>query len=412
MNSDLTRRAAFTLGALLVYRIGANIPLPGIDLSVWAGLLRSHGGLLASMTGPASGFARLGIFGLSLSPLFSAAILFQIFLFMSPRFRRFTRSGERERTAVLRYTLILALVLAVLQGYGVASGLERVNDLVYEPGPMFRLMTVLTLAGGTAFLIWLCHQITLRGLGNGIAWIVFLSIVMALPSAVFGLVDLVDTGRLSVGALSAMVLLSIVAVGFVAFVERARRRVPIEFSAREIGGRAFAPRRSELSVRLNSAGLVPAVVASWLLSLLTIGVLFAGQGSAWADGLAAALVPGRFGFLVYIIAGVVIVAYVYTAFIMDPDEAAASLERHGGSVAGLAPGEATAAQIDYVLSRMTVVGAIYLTMVFLLPVVLISYAHLPFYVGGAPLLILVCVVLDIEAQVRGKNKMTLGSLRA
>jgi preprotein translocase subunit SecY len=415
MNSELTRRVAFTLGALLVYRIGAHIPLPGIDLSVWGQFFRAiGGGLLDEFAGPSGGgIARLALFSLNLTPLFSAAIFIQILLFLSGRFRRFARSGERGRAKVARYTFVLALVLAIFQAYGVALGLEGVSNLVYAPGLMFRISTVLTLAGGTVFLIWLCHQITLRGIGNGIAWIVFLSIVMAISNFIARVLGLVRTGAASADVLLVLVVLSVAAVGFVVFVELARRRVPIQFAARQIGSRAFEPRASTLSFKLNNVGLVPAVVASWFLSIpLAVGPIVSDRGAAWAEMLTNALAPGQLGYLIYLMVGIVIVALLYTAFLFDPDAAAESLQRQSGALPGVAPGEPTAIEIDKILSRVTIVGAGYLALVFLVPVVLITYAHVPFYLGGASLLIVVCVVLDIGAQIRGHNNIEPGGLRA
>jgi preprotein translocase subunit SecY len=305
------------------------------------------------------------------------------------------------------------LVLAVFQAYGVAVGLENVRGLVDQPGPLFRLSTVLTLTGGTVFLIWLCNQITLRGVGNGIAWILFLGIVMAIPGTLAALINLVRTGAMSERSAVVLLALAIAAVAFVVCAERARRPLEVQFAGRQIGERAFEPRLSQLSLKLNSAGVVPAAVMLWLLPvLLTLSALAAGEDAGWVETLADALVPGRPGFLIYLIGGILIVAFIYVAFMIDPDDAAERLKRYDGVLPGVAPGEPTATAIDQVLTRVTMMGAAYLALVFVVPVVLISTAGLPFYFGGASLLILVCLVLDIETQVRGHKNIEQGGLRA
>jgi preprotein translocase subunit SecY len=385
MTSELARRIAFTLGALFVYRLGTYIPLPGIDPSV----------------------GRISIFALNIIPYLSAAIVIQLVSMVSSKLNARAGAGELGRQTIRRYTLGLTFLLTAFQAYGIASSLQGVADVVSDPGALFLLSTTAMLLGGTVFLIWLSEQMTARGIGNGLVLMLFVGIVAEMPKAVASTAELVRQGVLSVEYVALLCVLWVALIGLIVFVELARRRVPVEFTA--LGDRSIPPQQSYLSIKLNSAGLIPTVATPWLifLPLTLLGFAF-GQGSPW---LAAAFKQIEFGHLGHVIvssAAIVILAFIYTAFVADPERAAATLKARGGAIPGVEPGEATADYIDRVVTGTTAIGAIYLALVFLIPEALIAYANVPYYFGGASALIVVCAVLDMETQVRGVSLTRLG----
>jgi preprotein translocase subunit SecY len=383
MTSELARRIAFTLGALLVYRLGTTIPVPGIETS----------------TRPFS------IFALNVIPYLSVAILIQLVTMVSSRLNALVARGDSGRRIIARYTFGLTLLLTAFQAYGIASGLQQaVPNTLSITSPLFLLSTSATLLAGTIFLIWLSEQITARGIGNGLALILAVGILAELPNSVVSTFTLVRQGALSVQLMAWLALLGVALVGLVVFVELARRHVPIEFAARESRTRSIAPQQSSFSIKLNSAGLIPTVAAPWLifLPLTFLGLAF-GQASPWLTASFNQIGFGYPGHMIVSFAAIVVLAFIYTSFVVDPERAAASLQAYGGAIPGIAPGEATAEHLDRVVSRTAAIGAAYLAAVFLLPEALISWAKVPYYFGGAPVLIVVCTVLDVEAQVRGMS---------
>jgi preprotein translocase subunit SecY len=383
MRSELARRIAFTLGALFVYRLGSYIPLPGLDPSV----------------------GRLSIFALSIIPYLSVAILIQLVSMVSSRLNALIVRGDSGRRVIARYTFGLTLLLTAFQAYGIASSLQQaVPNAVSALGPLFLLSTSVTLLAGTIFLIWLSDQITTRGIGNGLALMLAAGILAELPNSIVSTFTLVRQGALSVELVAWLTLLGVGLVGVIVSVELARRHVPVEFAARKSGVRLIPSQQSYLSLKLNSAGLIPTVAAPWLIFLPMILIGFAlGQGSPWVTAAFKQMEFGHPGHMVVSFIAIIVLAFIYTSFVVDPERAAASLQTHGGTIPGIASGEATAEYVDRVVSRTTAIGAIYLAAIFLLPEALISWAKVPYYFGGASVLIVVCTVLDIEAQVRGMS---------
>ena len=394
MNPELARRIAFTLGALLVYRLGSYVPLPGVSPAVWDQIFQAQQGGLIGVLNTMSGgvLARLSVFSLVIVPYLSAAILVQLVSFFVPRLRALHQAGERGRRTIERWTLALTILIAAFQSYGIAGGLEGAPNLVLEPGPWFRLATVLTLTAGTLFVTWLAWQITARGVGNGVALILCLGVVLQLPQGIVATLELGRQGLLSGNLVVGLALLSVALIALVVVVEKARRCEPVTFSD---------PRRTpaQLSFKLNGAGIIPALIAAWVLVLpLAAVALFApdaaGFGRAFTNGAPLYM-------LTYAIVTVFCV-YLYTAFVLDPAEAAERLRRLGGAIPNVAPGEATADHLDGVLSRITLIGAAYFVVICLIPELLLSWAQVPFYFGGTSLLVLVCTVLDLETEVRGQ----------
>ena len=405
---ELMRRVAVTLGALLVYRLGVHIPLPGIDPSVWTAIFRAGAGKAA---GPfalfAGGGGRFGICALGIVPYISAAVIMQLATIVSRKVRALKNQGERGRRIINRRTLYLTALLAALQAYGIVGGLASVPSVVANPGWPFVISTVATLTGGTLFLAWLCEQITVRGIGNGIALILLTGIVAELPRATAGALELGRQGVLSNNLLIALTATIVAATGFIILMERARRRLAIQYPRRQVGDRTIAGRSSYLPVKLNAAGVIPVVLASWLMVVLTgVATMAAGPGPGWPASIAAQLQHGRPLSMILNAVFIVLCVYFYTAFVLDPDETAESLKKHGGSIAAIEPGAATAEHVDYVVSRTTAIGAAYLALVCLIPDILIYFAAVPFYFGGPSLLIVVCAILDLDLQVRGERTRT------
>ena len=385
MTPELGRRIAFTLGALLIFRLGTYIPLPGISPEVWQQIFRSQAGGVLGMFNMFSGggIHRLAIFALGLVPYLSAAILLQVLTIVLPWLRALRKQGERGRRTVDTYTVLLTLLFSVLQSYGIAIGLEGASNLVAEPGWLFRISTVLTLTGGVMVLTWLAGQITARGIGNGVTLILFAGIVAELPSTIASTLELGRQGVLSNGMILGLLAFAVVLTALVVVAERARRRVPVHTQAGEVSS------RWHLSFKLNSAGIMPTVFAGWILALP-----MAIASSWWSGQLGGPL------FLIVYAILIIGCTFFYTAFLVDPDEVAETLRRRGGFIPGLSPGEFTAEHIDYVVTRITTIGAVYLSLVFLAPAVLAASVPAPFYFSGASLLVVVCAILDLEDHVR------------
>jgi preprotein translocase subunit SecY len=401
---ELKKRIWFTLGALLVYRLGTYIPLPGIDPSAWEQIFRSQAGGILGMFNmfAGGGIQRMAIFALNIMPYISASIIIQLMTTVSPTLEQLKKEGEQGRKTINQYTRYLTVVLAAFQAYGIAIGLEGAGNVISDPGWFFRISTVITLTGGTMFLMWLGEQITQRGIGNGMSLIILAGIVAELPSALVGTFELGRQGALSTGLILLIGVMAIVVIAFIVFMERAQRRLLIQYPKRQVGNRMFEGQSSHLPLKLNTSGVIPPIFASSLLLLPTTVANFnAGQGPSWLSAITTQLSQGRPLFLILYIALIVFFAFFYTAIVFNPTETADNLRKHGGFIPGIRPGERTAEYIDYVLSRITVVGAGYLAIVCLIPEILISYAAVPFYFGGTSLLIVVSVTMDTVAQVQG-----------
>jgi preprotein translocase subunit SecY len=401
---ELKKRIWFTLGALIVYRFGTYIPLPGIDPSAWDQIFKSQAGGILGMFNmfAGGGIQRMAIFALNIMPYISASIIIQLMTTVSPTLEALKKEGESGRKVINQYTRYLTVLLAVFQGYGIAIGLEGAGNAVSDPGWFFRIATVISLTGGTMFLMWLGEQITARGIGNGISLIIMAGIVAELPSAIAGTLELGRQGALSTGLILVVIVMAVVVIAFIVFMERAQRRLLIQYPKRQVGNRMFEGQSSHLPLKLNTSGVIPPIFASSLLLLPTTVANFnAGEGPGWLQWVVTNFSHGRPLFLISYIALIVFFAFFYTAIVFNPTETADNLKKHGGFIPGIRPGERTAEYIDYVLTRITAVGALYLAIVCLIPEILISYAAVPFYFGGTSLLIVVSVTMDTVAQVQG-----------
>ena len=401
--SELKKRIWFTLGALLIYRLGTYIPLPGIDPVALAQLIQQNQSGILGMFNMFAGGAvgRMAIFALNIMPYISAAIIMQLLTAVSPHLEQLKKEGEQGRKQINQYTRYGTVVLAALQGYGIAVGLEAAGNVVMDPGVFFRATTVITLVGGTIFLMWLGEQITARGVGNGISLIIFAGIVAELPGALAGTLELGRQGALSSFIIVGLFVMALATIAFIVFMERAQRRLLIQYPKRQVGNRMFQGESSHLPLKLNTAGVIPPIFASSLLLLpITVANFSAGQGPDWLNQITALLGRGQPLYLLLYIGGIVFFAFFYTALVFNPKETADNLKKYGGFVPGIRPGERTAEYIDYVLTRITVVGAGYLALVCLLPELLISELAVPFYFGGTSLLIVVSVTMDTVAQVQ------------
>jgi preprotein translocase subunit SecY len=401
---ELKKRIWFTLGALLVYRLGTYIPLPGIDPNAWDQIFQSQSGGILGMFNmfAGGGIHRMAIFALNIMPYISASIIIQLMTTVSPTLEQLKKEGEAGRKLINQYTRYLTVVLAGFQAYGIAVGLQGAGTVVSDPGPFFIISTVITLTGGTIFLMWLGEQITQRGIGNGTSLIIMSGIVAQLPSAIAGTLELGRQGALSTGLILIVLLMVVAVIMFIVFMERAQRRLLIQYPKRQVGNRMFEGQSSHLPLKLNTSGVIPPIFASSLLLLpTTIANFTAGQGPGWLTTITTQLAHGRPLFLLLYVGLIVFFAFFYTAIVFNPTETADNLKKHGGFIPGIRPGERTAEYIDYVLSRITVIGAAYLAVVCLFPEILISYAAVPFYFGGTSLLIVVSVTMDTVAQVQG-----------
>jgi preprotein translocase subunit SecY len=400
---ELKKRLWFTLGALLVYRLGTYIPLPGINPQALADLVQQNQsgilGLFNTFSGGAVG--RMAIFALNIMPYISASIIVQILTTVSPHLAQLKKEGETGRKQINQYTRYGTVLLAAIQGYGLAVGLQSAGTIVTNPGWFFQLTTVITLVGGTVFLMWLGEQITARGVGNGISLIIFAGIVAELPSALAGTLELSRQGALSAGLVVALFVGAIAVIAVIVFMERAQRRLLVQYPKRQIGNKMFQGDSSHLPLKLNTAGVIPPIFASsLLLAPISIATFSGGAGPDWLNTVTALLGRGQPLFLLLYIGGIVFFAFFYTAIVFNPEDTADNLKKYGGFIPGIRPGARTAEYIDYVLTRITVVGAAYLAAVCVLPEILISSAGVPFYFGGTSLLIVVSVTMDTVAQIQ------------
>jgi len=403
-SEDLKKRIWFTLGALIVYRLGTYIPIPGIDaIELGKFAAQNSTGILGWVNGLAGGaLGRMAIFALNIMPYISASIIIQLMTSVSPHLEQLKKEGEQGRKKINQYTRYGTVFLAALQSYGVAVGLEGQAGLVTEPGMFFRLSTVITLTGGTVFLMWLGEQITARGIGNGISLIIFAGIVAGLPSGIAAMLELGRTGQLSTFVILGIIVMALAVVAFIVLMERAQRRLLIQYPKRQVGNKMYQGDSSHMPLKLNTAGVIPPIFASSLLLLpVTVANFSKGQGPDWLNTLTATLGQGQPLFLFLYVVLIIFFAFFYTSIMFNPKETAENLKKYGGFIPGLRPGERTAEYIDYVLTRITVVGALYLSVVCIIPEILISYTGVPFYFGGTSLLIVVSVTMDTVAQLQG-----------
>lgn len=401
---DLKKRIWFTLGALLVYRLGTYVPLPGIDPQALAQAFSNAQtgfiGLFNMFAGGAVG--RMAIFALGIMPYISASIIVQLMTSVLPSFEALKKEGESGRKVLNQYTRYLTLLLATVQAYGIAIGLEGATNVVTDPGAFFRVSTVITLVGGTMFLMWVGEQITSRGIGNGISLIIFAGIIAELPRALASTLELGRQGALSTPIILMFLVLSVVVIAFIVYMERAQRRLLIQYPKRQVGNQVVQGQSSHLPLKLNTAGVIPPIFASSLLLVpATIGSFQTGEAPGWLNTVTTLLGHGQPLYMFLYAALMVFFAFFYTAIVFNPTETADNLKKHGGFIPGIRPGERTAEYIDYVLTRITVVGALYLVVVCLLPEFLIAYTGVPFYFGGTSLLIVVSVTMDTVSQIQG-----------
>ena len=401
---ELKKRIWFTLGALLVYRLGTYIPLPGINPEALAQAFNNNQngilGLFNMFSGGAVG--RMAIFALGIMPYISASIIIQLMTSVSPTLEQLKKDGERGRKVINQYTRYGTVVLATLQAYGISVGLEGSGNIVMDPGLFFRFTTVLTLVGGTMFMMWLGEQITARGIGNGISLIIFSGIVAGLPTAVANTLELGRQGSLSTAIILGVIAVAVIVIAFIVFMERAQRRLIIQYPKRQVGNKMFQGDSSHLPLKLNTSGVIPPIFASSLLLLpVTVANFTAGQGPDWLNTVTALLGHGQPLYMMLYAALIVFFVFFYTAIVFNPEETADNLKKHGGFIPGIRPGQRTAEYIDRILTRISVLGAIYLVLVCLLPEFLISATGVPFYFGGTSLLIVVSVTMDTVSQIQG-----------
>ncbi len=401
--TELKKRLLFTLSALLVYRLGTYLPLPGLDPVALAEFFQGQSsgiiGLLDMFAGGA--VSRMSIFALNIMPYISASIIVQLLTSVSPKLEALKKEGESGRKKLNQYTRMGTVVLAAVQAYGVAVGLTNTPGVVPDAGLIFIVSTVVTLTAGTIFLMWLGEQITSRGVGNGTSLIIFSGIVAQLPFALGATFEQVRTGDLEVFWVIGLLVMAVAVIGFIVFMERAQRRLVVQFPKRQVGMRVTSGEMSHLPLKINSAGVIPPIFASSLLLLPLTFVNFGagGQGGEWVQWLARNLGHGTPLYLALYVAMIVFFAFFYTAIVFNPVDTAENLKKNGGFIPGYRPGKSTAEYLDYVLTRLTVIGSAYLAFVCLLPELLIAWKNFSFYFGGTSLLIVVSVTMDTVAQI-------------
>jgi preprotein translocase subunit SecY len=405
--TELKKRIWFTLAALVIYRLGTHIPLPGIDPHVLEQIFKTNAGGILGMFDMFAGGAlrRMTIFALNIMPYISSSIIMQLLSAVSPTLEQLRKEGEAGRKKINQYTRYGTVLLAAVQAYGISVGLESmsssVGPAVAAPGLMFRFTTVVTLTGGTIFLMWLGEQITARGVGNGISLIIFSGIVANLPIGLIQTLDLGRTGALSTLFIVFLLAMAVGVITFIVFMERAQRRIVIQYPKRQVGNKQFGGENSHLPLKLNSAGVIPPIFASSLLLLpLTVaGFSATAAAPSWLGAITAYLGHGRPAYMIAYVLLIVFFSFFYTAIVVNPQDTADNLKKYGGFVPGIRPGKNTADYLDYVLTRLTVLGAAYLGAVCLLPEILVSRYSVPFYFGGTSLLIVVSVTMDTVAQI-------------
>ena len=394
----------FLLLALVVYRIGAHIPVPGIDPGQLQQLFKGQEGGILSLFNMFSGGAlsRFAVFALGIMPYISASIIMQLLTYVVPTFEQMKKEGEAGRRKITQYTRYGTLGLALFQSMGIAVALESSPGLVLDPGFAFRMTAVVSLTAGTMFLMWLGEQITERGLGNGISILIFASIVAGLPSAMGGLLELVRTGAMSILEAIVIVVVVVLVTYFVVFVERGQRKILVNYARRQVGNKVYGGQSSHLPLKLNMAGVIPPIFASSIILLpaTVVGWFSTGEGMRWLKDIASTLTPGQPIYVMFYASAIIFFCFFYTALVFNSRETADNLKKSGAFIPGIRPGDQTARYIDKILVRLTLAGSIYITAVCLLPEFLILKYNVPFYFGGTSLLIIVIVTMDFMAQVQ------------
>ncbi|MFP6727376.1 MAG: preprotein translocase subunit SecY [Alphaproteobacteria bacterium] len=406
--TELKKRLWFTLAALIVYRVGTYIPIPGIDPAALADIFEQQRGGILGMFDVFSGGAlgRMTIFALNIMPYISASIIIQLLTTVSPHLEQLKKEGEQGRKKINQYTRYGTVILTALQAWGIAAGLEGMTatagqSVVLSAGLFFKASTVITLVGGTIFLMWLGEQITARGVGNGISLIIFAGIIAQLPSAIASTRELGRTGALNTLFILFLIVLVTLTITFIVFIERAQRRIVVQYPKRQVGQRMFGGESTHLPLKLNTAGVIPPIFASSLLLLpMTVASFSTQGGPEWITTVTSLLGRGQPLYMALYIGGIMFFCFFYTAIVFNPADTADNLKKYGGFIPGIRPGKRTAEYLDYVLTRLTVVGAGYLALVCLLPEILMSQYAVPFYFGGTSLLIVVSVTMDTVSQIQ------------
>ncbi len=401
---ELKKRILYTFALLIVYRIGVHVPTPGIDAIALASFFAKAKGTLLGMFDMFSGGAleRLSVFALGIMPYISASIILQLLTVVVPHLERLSKEGEQGRKKITQYTRYGTVLLSVIQGFGISVGLEQMSSpggasVVLNPGWEFRLMTVITLTAGTAFIMWLGEQITEKGIGNGISLIIFAGIVARLPNAVANTFKLLSTGEMGIFLILIMIIFMIAVVGCIIFVEQAQRRIPVQYAKRVVGRKMYGGQSTHLPLKINTSGVIPPIFASSIMMFpATIGSFIA---IVWIQNIVSAITPGSLIYETLFVGLIFFFCYFYTAITFNPDDVAENMKKHGGYIPGIRPGKRTADYIERVLTRITLGGAIYVSAVCVLPSILISKFNVPFYFGGTALLIVVGVAIDTVSQI-------------
>ena len=401
-NNDLRNRILFTILILSIYRLGTYVPLPGIDPVSLQTLMQSNQKGLLGMFNIFSGGAvsRMAIFALGIMPYISSSIIIQLLTGVSETFKNLKNQGEVGRKKITQYTRYGTVLLATVQGYGVAVGLENSGNVVLDPGALYKFTTVVTLVAGTIFLMWLGEQITQRGIGNGISLIIFSGIVAEIPRALATTFELGRTGALSASTIIFIFILVVLTVAFIVFIERSLRKILINYPKRQMGGKIYGGESSHLPLKINTAGVIPAIFAS---ALLLLPITFSNFGLSESDAfssISSLFSQGQPLYMLLYASGIIFFSFFYTSIVFNPKETAENLRKHGGYVPGIRPGDQTAYYIENVLTKLTTIGAAYLTLVCLMPEFLISKYPIPFYLGGTSVLIVVVVAMDTVSQVQ------------
>ena len=403
---ELKKRLWFVLGALVVYRLGTYVPIPGIDPAALEQIFQQHqGGVLGMFNMLAGGaLSRMTIFALAVMPYISASIIMQILAVAVPSIAALKKDGEAGRRKINQYTRYGTVILAAVQGYGISVGLESMSgpsgSAVIDPGMYFRFTSTVSLVGGTMFLMWLGEQITQRGIGNGISLIIFAGIVASLPAAIGQTFELGRTGAISTGIILMIMAIALALIAFIVFMERAQRRITVQYPKRQVGNKLYAGDNTHLPLKLNTSGVIPPIFASSLLLFPLTIAGFNPEGSSWMNWITQYLAHGQPAYILIYAALIIFFCFFYTSVVFNPTDTADNLKKNGGFIAGIRPGTQTAEYLDFVLTRLTFVGALYLALVCVIPELFIAKFGIPFQLGGTGLLIVVTVIIDFVAQVQ------------
>ncbi len=395
---ELKRRILFTLGLLAIYRVGVAIPVPGIDSAALADIFARYKDTVLGVFNMFSGGAleRLSVFALGIMPYISSSIILQLLTVVIPYLEQLKKEGAQGQKKITQYTRYGTVILSIIQGLGISVGLEKMG-VAMIPGWPFRIMTVITLTAGTAFIMWLGEQITERGIGNGISLIIFAGIVARLPTAIGNTFRLLSTGELSIFAILILLVLMLAVVGFIIYVEQGQRRIPVQYAKRMVGRKMYGGQSTHLPLKINTSGVIPPIFASSIIMFPATIANFI--DIPWVKTISSSLTPGGLFYSIVYVAFIFFFCYFYTAVTFDPDDVAENMKKNGGFIPGIRPGKRTAEYIDRVLTRITLGGAIYVSAVCVLPSILISKFNVPFYFGGTALLIVVGVAIDTMGQI-------------